>query len=978
MLVNSVHVHGFFIKSEIQKIKKNIEYVPELKLVLGILTASLIATMYFAYKSYKIFNKKSDENNQIIANEVQNNENNTNLPNPIDYVEVNFTEHIIKLKPHIIEKQHDCILDFEKLKSQIPDEKSIKEVREFYQTFDRTKGISIYNQNTPYTRSEIICACIKEISTNRTNLNPFYINRFMQVFGVWQDNSFFYFNDQNCVDVCLSYFLMQKNRELFFKNLIFIISWGNSSVTIITHLREWIAKAIEENNDELFDFCVKYYKSLEELIKKDTDNQGYYTFLLDLGPKVQELRDLLYSLPEIEQLLERYEITKKAEEFYDTVAQGVFSGLHQFKNKEQINCAKDILFLSEKFKNKKLDELCTTCFDSFSAKINDYYDHENDLICWNILYQEIEDDNVKKSLYQTFFNRFHEDFNLIYENKSNNDNGEKFFKAIIKYRFLLYLAAYDEEKKIALIEFLPKIIECLLDKNISKQLKGLHSYWLSDLFRASLRQILHAIHLLNVNDLSLKEKIKLSQELDKIILDNINIINDLGCTNIFLKIYHDMFTASTTFSTIYESEIHLKSFDKYNEQYISLLIKKLFKEGTSDFDKPIILDVNGIFFSELFKLYFSNKYSKELINDCLGDILLTDNDLVKWQRLRDYFNIKIPLSLEKNIKTLCEDQDSVFKKYLTQNSTNFIYIVKNKTFCSDNPSINKALRFAHINFLFKEESAGKTVFDKLTTYYDCFKNLLQKSKTIRVRGVSTKNAKIPGIKTILLEEKICMFLNILNNYYNEQTSTDFIEFFKNQHCSFKEINLLLDNIYIKEHNRQFLSFLFSSALPRISGSKYKQLCINKLVDLFKQNKYPIEDIFYENIKNNMDLNFYKAGEAGKINTAKAIILSEKQKNLTGFDPNIGFNILHVLMWQKNINGIYDLVRFLKEQNKVTLLKKLLETKAAPQLRFELKDWVNKTPVERVKELVNIDADSESYQKIQNIFCKAKNYLDKIQ
>jgi len=952
VLLNSSVLQGFSIKSQIQEIKKIIKDNPAESVAISAIVLMICILFYIDLG-------QNTENNA--DPEPINTENNADQE-PIDYNKY-FPGYNVKTKTPVKNNEDSLVLDFENLKSRLPNDKKIEEIRTLYNN-NKDKG-PVEDIQYNFTKEEIVCACIKEFSEKNKDMHDYnwYIERFLAFFGchIWVC---YYSKNENLIDTYLYYCLLDDTATRL-PVVQHIINYDYTC--IVSNLYNWIEKAIEANNDTLFDFCMKYYESFETLIEKLTNTTvhgtGEYAFPLKSRQRLKNFKYLLYSLPRIEQLLKREKTEKEIEIFYYKLAKRVFYGLHLMNN-EKLSIAKDILFLSEKFKKEKLCDLCKGTLNNFLERVCDYSDGEKDLIFWRILYEEMYDNESKELLYQQYFNEFQSDFDPIYENKNNDNDTEKFFKLIRKYRFLVYLEGKNLSKKLQLLPFLPKIIECLVSKKNSENLLK-QGVWSGNLFKGCMESIFLCIESLCLHDLHSDEKTMLSGDLNQIIGNHIDDIYQLNCVNIFLKIYYVLFKNDPDFFRFHESISEKNRVYEHNEKYISFLIKKLLQEGNLDFNNPIVLKVHDISFTELFKIYFNKNDVSEFIDNYLKDIISSDEDLMKIQQIIDHFKIKIPLSLGK-IKILSENEDSLWKRFLTQNDNNFVY---EKMFWGRIFNIN-------IDFLFKKGNEGKIIFEKLTKYYDCFKNLLEKSSTIRLEDLSTKNANGKEIKTILVKEKTCMLLNVLNNYYNEKTSSDFIEFFRNQHCSFKEINLILNGIRIKKCNMSFLSFLFPYVLPHISNFKDKQGCINKLVDLFKQNKYPLDEIFYESIKNNMDRSLYNAAEANKIDVAKAIILSEKQKNLSGYDTRTGFNILHVLILQNNTQGISDLVLFLKNQHKVKLLTKLLETKVASQLNWKTKYCEDKTPVELVKQLINSE-DDQSYKDMQDILAKGQKYLNKI-
>ena len=86
-----------------------------------------------------------------------------------------------------------------------------------------------------------------------------------------------------------------------------------------------------------------------------------------------------------------------------------------------------------------------------------------------------------------------------------------------------------------------------------------------------------------------------------------------------------------------------------------------------------------------------------------------------------------------------------------------------------------------------------------------------------------------------------------------------------------------------------------------------------------------------------------------------ILFNAPQEQITGYDKKTGFGIFHESVIEQDVLMIREITTFLIEQQKIKILKNLLEAKADPQcgLGFggNLENWKNKTPLQRVNELI---------------------------
>jgi len=217
---------------------------------------------------------------------------------------------------------------------------------------------------------------------------------------------------------------------------------------------------------------------------------------------------------------------------------------------------------------------------------------------------------------------------------------------------------------------------------------------------------------------------------------------------------------------------------------------------------------------------------------------------------------------------------------------------------------------------------------------------------------------------------------------------DFIDNNQGRYDSVKDKEPSLDE-------KKFLNFLFSYTLCRISSSNARRKCITNLINLFKNNKYEIDDFYYDQIKDSPNDHFCQVVCEERLNLAKAIVLVTKQKNITGFDEKTGFGIFHELILEQNKDVLLCIINFLQHHQKTKLLKKFLETKANPIGTLEqVKKMKNKTPLEGVHELIketdekvefcnyhefneipeNINNDRVKYTEIKDILTTAQLFI----
>lgn len=848
----------------------------------------------FEVKNNKEGLKKSSEKNDIIQQISFNNELEKNKAKSGDY--------------------------FESLKSKIPDANRIEEVRQKIVSFDFNKQnyqhsiyIKYQKMLSEYNAPEVFCAIIKHASeaqmaddyiTKAFTSFPMHAN-FYNVVDEKQKTESEKLLFAHTLGICLSYCFLEntENRlELFLRSLE---KWPYDT-GILLYFDQWCQKAIDEDNSVLLDFCKSY---IEIILKKDNYvslkflNFNRATSIIFL----HNLHSLIIAMPDI---LQKLKIKKDINliEWHDNIVQNLFKNLAPMYSKNTREIINNILFLSKKFENEFYQRL-------FGGDIDDYNTRLLALDICNTLTEMEKSEIYEKHL--TKIQHYIDDKNKDVEMYKNTCS---FVNILYMYSFLCKFANADNKKKLQLIKLLPVILEKLLKTGTGNYDTEGNIEW----------NIIDACATLDLYTLEYNHKLQLHNSLC-LIIDQINQKSyDKGT---FFNICFDVYKYLLVETDI-QKNISAKR-DTWNMD-IAFLIKKLLINGEIDFNTPPILTIDGISVFDLFKNYFNKKDDYYLhynnLVGCFKYILKTDDEIEKATAFINYFNIKIPFGLKK-IKVLLNQKESLWKRFLLRNSNNFV------------EKRSGLGVFGKLIRTFKKNDQKALV--KLGKYYDFF-----------VEFVNKNNINIHPEKSYILE----YIFTLLDNPCDDLILKDIKELFVSVNCSFNTIFFRIkdktkdqQNNKLSEMCKKFYAFLFSYVVSRKSDKSDKIKCLKILINAFKNNQYKINKLGYGDMKDSFNERFYQAFLGKKISLLKMILFNVAQEQISGYDKKTGFSIFHESIIQHDVMMMREITAFLIEQQKINILKNLLETKADPQCGSgfggNLKSWKDKTPLQRVQELI---------------------------
>lgn len=757
-----------------------------------------------------------------------------------------------------------------------------------------------------YSIEEMICALINKNNNLHDEVRRIILRNCQLFAGKILDekNHGLDYNPKKTLLSCFRYYYTHtKNNEQWWEQFNEVVS---SSIGVIPYFYEIFQIAIFKKDQNLIYFCKNYFDCFLSNIGY-RNRKIYWRHSKDLQKMIFSNYDNLCNLYEI--LVHKDEIqdllkTNIEVDTIDLIAKELFGfAYYEPSCIENIKKIVDILFLSQNFKNEFYQEFYRKSARDFNFSLVGAYIYPNEPL------------ENKDKIYQMNLDCFIKFMNYSYF------RSKTLSKAVSVFFLLVSIAHHENNDKVGhMLEKLPLFLMKFATTD-------------SDFVKVCCQKLLCCIKVLDLYNVDFSLKIKLIEGLNTILTTK-DLEIQKPMLDVIIKIYIELLVEKP--EKFFPNQVFTKSYQEYfydpnscfecgNDKVrfknfgIYALMREFLNIGHYiHVDNTITFSINGYPLNGLLDYYFSlknfpNRYFFADDFNAFKEVIQIKENLEKITKFVQYFKIPIVADTEK-INILLNPEKSFYKEFLKECMSSEYDVCKPPE-----------------QHFFKDD--GNYTFSAIQKHYEYFVNSVDDEE-------------------IISTEEFNLLKGIFFTKPNADLFMSLFEYFKAPFC---HLNTILNSIKIdlEKTQQNILASSISYCFNYFPYCGNKTKCIATLIDLFKKNMYVIDGCYYKDLKRTRDEDLYWAAEQNQITLAKTITFLEK--NLTGYEKNIGLNIFHLLILNNRPKQMQDLVNFFIGYGETKLLKALLEQKSE-FTRFDA--WNNCTPLEQLNMLINKEKNKE--------------------